>query len=55
MAQLCLFPLRTLTPAGDLFTHLSRYGAVSEERAVLYIAEILLALDCLHQHGVVYR
>lgn len=42
-------------PGGDLFTHLSRYGAVSEERAVLYTAEVLCALEALHSRGVVYR
>jgi len=40
---------------GDFFTLLSRDGAVSEERAVLYIAEIVVALEALHNAGIVYR
>ena len=42
-------------PGGDFFTLLSRSGAVSEERAVLYIAELVLALEYLHSQGIVYR
>ena len=42
-------------PGGDFFSMLSRGGAVSEERAVLYVAELVLALESLHRHGVVYR
>ncbi len=45
--------------ASVIFTRLSRTyageGAVSEERAVLYTAELVLALGALHEKGVVYR
>lgn len=40
---------------GDLFTVLSRDGLVDETRARLYIAEIALALQYLHEHSIVYR
>ena len=40
---------------GELFTHLRKEGKFSEERAKFYAAEILAALDCLHQHGIIYR
>jgi len=40
---------------GDLFTVLSRDGLVDETRARLYIAEIALALQYLHDHSIVYR
>mmetsp|Transcript_25928 Transcript_25928/g.19545 ORF Transcript_25928/g.19545 Transcript_25928/m.19545 type:complete len:106 (+) Transcript_25928:230-547(+) len=40
---------------GELFTHLRREGKFSEDRARFYAAEILLAINCLHEHGVIYR
>jgi serine/threonine protein kinase len=50
-----LFLVMEFVSGGDLFTHLSRYGAVSEERAALYTAEVALALEHLHAQGIVYR
>ena len=40
---------------GDLFYHLKHGGKFSEERARFYSAEILLALECLHSHQILYR
>ncbi|MES1913063.1 MAG: hypothetical protein MHM6MM_005293 [Cercozoa sp. M6MM] len=40
---------------GELFFHLARAGKFTEERARFYAAEIVLALEYLHSHGVVYR
>lgn len=40
---------------GDLFTHLSRFGVFTEDRARIYIAEIVLALEHLHNMGIIYR
>lgn len=40
---------------GELFFHLKSNGRFSEERARFYAAEIVLALECLHQHTIVYR
>mmetsp|Transcript_38487 Transcript_38487/g.36847 ORF Transcript_38487/g.36847 Transcript_38487/m.36847 type:complete len:307 (-) Transcript_38487:30-950(-) len=40
---------------GELFTHLRREGKFSEDRARFYAAEILAALHCLHEHGIIYR
>jgi len=34
---------------------LRREQRFSEERTKFYAAEILLALECLHQNGVIYR
>ncbi|KDO24420.1 AGC protein kinase [Saprolegnia parasitica CBS 223.65] len=42
-------------PGGELFFHLSRMERFSESMACFYAAEIVLALDHLHQLGVVYR
>ena len=40
---------------GELFYHLQQAGKFSEERAKFYMAEVILALDYLHNAGVVYR
>lgn len=40
---------------GELFWHLQREGKFSEERAKFYIAELIVALDHLHNNGIVYR
>ena len=42
-------------PGGDLFFHLSRKGRFSEAAAKFYFCEVLLALEYLHETGVVYR
>lgn len=40
---------------GELFHHLQNEGRFEEERARFYAAELLSALDHLHQFNVVYR
>lgn len=40
---------------GELFWHLKNEGSFSETRTRFYSAEIILALECLHSHGTVYR
>jgi serum/glucocorticoid-regulated kinase 2 len=40
---------------GELFFHLKANGRFQEERAKYYAAEIVCALECLHQHTIVYR
>lgn len=40
---------------GELFYHLSRMKKFLEHMAKFYCAEITMALDELHRHGVVYR
>lgn len=40
---------------GELFYHLRREQRFSEDRAKFYAAEILLALECLHNNRVIYR
>lgn len=42
-------------PGGDLKQHLAREKCFSEAKARFYIAEILLALEELHQHGIIFR
>ena len=40
---------------GELFFHLKNGGCFPEERAKFYAAEITLALQCLHENGIIYR
>lgn len=40
---------------GELFFHLSKVGKFSESRAAFYAAEIVLALEYIHQLDIVYR
>ncbi|KAJ3374877.1 AGC/AKT protein kinase [Allomyces macrogynus ATCC 38327] len=40
---------------GELFYHLQNEQVFSEHRAKFYTAELVLALEHLHRHGIVYR
>jgi serine/threonine protein kinase len=40
---------------GDLFYHLRKAGKFDQERARFYAAEILLALEHIHDRGIIYR
>ena len=40
---------------GELFWHLQKEGRFNEGRAKFYIAELILALQHLHQYDIVYR
>ncbi|KAG5354695.1 Serine/threonine-protein kinase SCH9 [Yarrowia sp. B02] len=40
---------------GELFWHLQREGRFSEQRAKFYIAELVIALEHLHDNNIVYR
>eukprot|EP00732_Lithocolla_globosa_P006639 Lithocolla_globosa_v1_NODE_7832_length_896_cov_2.579073.p1 type:complete len:198 gc:universal NODE_7832_length_896_cov_2.579073:684-91(-) len=40
---------------GELFYHMQSEACFSEERARFYTAEVLLALQHLHKHDIVYR
>lgn len=42
-------------PGGELFFHLQKERKFSESRARFYAAELLLALEHLHKHNVIYR
>ncbi|KAH0790494.1 AGC family protein kinase [Histomonas meleagridis] len=42
-------------PGGELFRHIRENGKLTHQMAILYIAEIALALDYLHSIGVIYR
>ncbi|CAI2386319.1 unnamed protein product [Moneuplotes crassus] len=40
---------------GEFFYHLSRNGRLDEEIAKFYFSEVLLALEYLHNNGIIYR
>jgi serine/threonine protein kinase len=40
---------------GELFFHLGKEGKFDERRARFYAAQIILALEYLHDLGIVYR
>jgi serine/threonine protein kinase SCH9 len=40
---------------GELFWHLQKEGRFNEARAKFYVAELILALQHLHRHDIVYR
>ena len=42
-------------PGGELFFHLHNLGRLTEGQAMFYFAEILLGLEYLHSHSIVYR
>jgi serine/threonine protein kinase len=50
-----LFIIMDFLAGGELFLRLGREGIFLEKTAAFYLAEILLALDHLHQHGVLHR
>ena len=40
---------------GELFSHLRRAGRFSNDMTRFYAAEILLAIEHLHRHDIIYR
>lgn len=47
--------MRRFVNGGELFHHLQREQRFDEERSRFYSAELLLALEHLHELDVVYR
>ena len=50
-----LFLIMDYYPGGNLADYLFRENFFSEQRAKLYIAEIILAIEELHKHDIIYR
>jgi serine/threonine protein kinase len=42
-------------PKGDLNLFLAQKGILSEDEAKFFFAEIMLALEYLHNHDILYR
>jgi p70 ribosomal S6 kinase len=50
-----LFIIMDFLAGGELFLRLGREGIFLEKTAAFYLAEIILALDHLHTHGILHR
>jgi protein-serine/threonine kinase len=50
-----LYMLMEFLPGGDLMTMLIKYEIFSEDITRFYIAEIVLAIDAVHQLGYIHR
>jgi len=50
-----LFYIMEYVNGGELFFHLEKEGLFTIERTRFYIAELVLALEYLHEKGVIYR
>ncbi|WIA31049.1 hypothetical protein OEZ86_001080 [Tetradesmus obliquus] len=50
-----LYLLQEWVPGGELFHHLDIEGSFSDATACFYTANVLLAMECLHARGIVYR
>lgn len=40
---------------GELFQHLKKNGPFSEQKSRFYIAEVILAIEYLHQRNIIFR
>ncbi|XP_023316892.1 serine/threonine-protein kinase S6KL isoform X4 [Trichogramma pretiosum] len=50
-----LFILTKFINGGELFSLVEEYGSLSEEIVRIYVAEVALALDFLHNAGIIHR
>lgn len=50
-----LYLVLAFVNGGELFHHLQREGPFDLNRARFYTAELLCALECLHEYNVIYR
>ena len=50
-----LYMVMEYMPGGELFYHLKKAKRFHEDLTVFYAAEIILALECLHKHNIIYR
>lgn len=50
-----LFLILDYCPGGDLAEHLARENRFTEERAKIYLCEIILALEDLHKRDIIFR
>ena len=47
--------LMEFCPGGELFFHLNKHRPFPEQAAKFYFLEVLLGLEYLHNHDIVYR
>ncbi|WWD19493.1 hypothetical protein CI109_103954 [Kwoniella shandongensis] len=53
--QLNVYMLLSYIPGGELFSHLRRAGRFSADVTRFYLASIVLAIEYLHSHNIIYR
>uniref|UniRef100_A0A7S2V3Y1 Protein kinase domain-containing protein n=1 Tax=Fibrocapsa japonica TaxID=94617 RepID=A0A7S2V3Y1_9STRA len=51
----CLYLAMEFLPGGDLFTYLNKNRRISKRVAMIYAAEVLLALEHLHANDIIHR
>jgi len=51
----CIYLVMEHLPGGDLFEYMTKCGALPESAAQFYIANVLCALEHLHDHQIIYR
>ena len=50
-----LYYILEFVPGGELLHHLKRFKRFKDDIAIFYAAEILIALEHLHQKDIIYR
>lgn len=50
-----LFLILDFCPGGDLGRLIAKHTKLTEDRARVYLAEVLLALEDLHKRDIIYR
>ncbi|WVR07822.1 hypothetical protein IAU60_004865 [Kwoniella sp. DSM 27419] len=53
--QLNVYMLLSYIPGGELFSHLRRAGRFSADVTRFYLASIVMAIEYLHSHDIIYR
>lgn len=53
--SLNVYMLLSYIPGGELFSHLRRAGRFSADVTRFYLASIILAIEYLHSHNIIYR
>ncbi|CAO3574298.1 unnamed protein product [Mortierella alpina] len=51
----CVYLAMEFVPGGDVRTMLTARGVLQEKDATLYFAEMVMAIDALHQQGYIHR
>jgi len=54
-SEVNLFLVMQFCPGGDLSKLLDKYDKLKEEHAKIFLSEILLAIEALHRHNIVFR
>ncbi|KAL4479499.1 hypothetical protein ABPG72_011821 [Tetrahymena utriculariae] len=50
-----LYLMMDFMVGGELYYHLKKAKKFDEERTKFYIAQVILAIECLHQNNIMYR